>query len=226
MADDRDRSSELYVDPDLFMRGLDATRELLAAGTLRLLVGTAVRQFQFELTEEGSEELLTKCGLSLDDLRRVFFDIEDVLLAATRNVDVDRFARVRSDPERWEDRETEEAAVAIRKFNAVHDVFDVQELVRRIWLKANAKTAVPKRIDWEVAQKLGDEDTRPPGEDGRPVVFGVLRIGSEPADFRNPFREGTEIVVTVDEEDVAYMRDALNRLHRAMRNAHNGERHD
>ena len=186
---------------------------------LRLLVGAAGRRLQFELTEPDAKDALARASLTLSELRLVLFDLEDVLTAATTGVSADRFAAVRADPERWDDHEVESEDVSRWKLDLATQRFDIADLQRRVWLKSSSKNQLPIKFSWEVAVKHADDERPLPG--GGPVVFGTIRLASEPPDsgYSSPERAGDEVVVTVDKEDVGYMIDALVRLQRAMESA-------
>jgi hypothetical protein len=217
-------SSAVYVDLGLFERAVGAISELMAGQYLRLLIGSTLRRFQFALREDEAGDVLGRFSIDVTDLRAVLVDLEDVLVAVTSGVGAEMFVAKRSDPDRFDDGETEDPGVAAAKYELATESFDVEHLRRRVWLKRTSKSEVPGRFDWEVATKMADAENALP--DGDRVVMGKLRVASEPAEFRLPYIGAEqEITVTVDVEDVEYMIDSLNRLKEAMYQADKEEVH-
>jgi hypothetical protein len=221
-ADEHSRGlNAVYVDLPLFQRGVRTILALIEARSLRLLVGGSVRRFQFELHEDSAEEALSSHEISRLDLGRVFFDLEDVLVANTSGADREHFIRRRSDSKRFPDGEAEDPSVAGAKFDLVSRSFDIDGLARRVWIKSSAKTNVSRRFDWEVLIKCADSQAERPV--GGKMVTATLRVASEPPDLDVPIRlTHQEVVMTVDTEDIDYMIDSLKRLKEAIEQADTG----
>jgi hypothetical protein len=220
---DRQPSNEtMYVELALFERGLQAIAALRERAALRVLIGGSVRRFQFNVKDDQAHEVLERHGLDDESFRRVLVDLEDVLLPAVTGVDVEHFASRRADPNRFPDGEVEERETAEAKYKLVEEVFDIQALARRVWAKSTSKNELPGRFDWEVSRRLADAELE--GPDGEPALIATLRISAEPVDLTWPILpRATEITMTVDVEDVAFMIESLTRLEEALDGADNGE---
>jgi hypothetical protein len=208
------RRRRVYVPMEQFERGLEATQELLEAETLRLLVGSDLRRFQFELREPDAAETLTRHSLTLAEMKALFVDLEDILIAASKDIAVERFARSRADASRFPDGEVEDPQNATKKYLSAQKVFSFSAIRSRVWLKSSAKIDLASRFDWEVGRKYADAER--PRPDSGPVVFGTLRVAAEPGGLRLPFTAPKELSLLLDAEDVAYMIDTLRRLQAAM----------
>ena len=207
-------SDQIYVPWDWFERGVAALKAMKEANAVRLLVGGARRRLQFELKGRETEEIIEEHSLATWQLRRVLVDLEDILYAAAIDVSASDFARARSDPDRFVDHETEDLHTATRKYEAAIALFDPHDLGRRITLKEAAKTHIPSAFTWEVVRKQADDDESRTNE--WPTVAAVLRIASEAPDSSGLMQPGSEVVMTLDAEDVAYMIDSLRRLQEAL----------
>jgi hypothetical protein len=213
----------MYVGIEQFEAGMAAIADLLAVEALRLLVGSSLRpspiQFELRREDDSRQEILSRHGISYEELLGVFEDLDDCLNALLSGSSIERFSEVRSDPNRWEDGEHESRDIAERKMRLVMETFDAQVLRQRLWIKQTAKTAIPGRLDWEVLAKKADAASRLPG--GASIVFANLRLATEPSSTR-PIAltdQLRQINITVDAEDVGYMIDSLTRLRRALLNA-------
>ncbi len=213
----------MYLGRDAFGRGLGAIAALRDAGALRLLVlgtfvGRSPIQFELHETHDATSSVFQQHESDIDEMRRVIADVSDVLRAVVGQVAVERFVEVRTDPERWEDHETEDAETSRWKYEQVSTSFDIDTLRRRLWAKRAAKVDLPGRFDWEVSLTVGDATGAPPG--GKPVPIGTLRVQTEPS---QPALlsgiTGTEAILAVDAEDAAYMIDSLQRLLEALEEA-------
>ena len=205
-----DPASTMYVTLDLFRQGLIAIADLRRQACLQVLVGPPARRISVAIAEAVAETTLASHQLTLGQFRDVLGDLEDVLVAASEGVSEDRFVAVRTDPERWEDGETEPASQAAEKFRLVGEAFDLNALRQRLWLKATAKTPVPGRFEWEVVAKYADDSIDAPTE--RPARHALLRITSASPRLRLPLDPDAEVLMTVDEEDLDYMIGSLKRL--------------
>lgn len=205
--------SRIYVAEDLFRRGLAVLTALRESNELRILL--AVRgTLQFEIREERTavSETLAAANLTYDELEGVVWDVSDCLNAAIVGVSEDGFVTARTDTKRFSDGEVEDPEVARLKFRLATEIFDVDELRRRAWVKETSPVRIARRIQWDVLSKHATAVGLPPGN--RAVRFGALRFVLDSA--QGSLRDQAEFVITVDKEDVGFMIDTLNQLVRAL----------
>lgn len=210
----------LYVGPDLFERGIQALVGLREAGKLRILARHSPRspfQWEFRERDELVGQTVQEFDITLAELRKVIDDLDDSLMAIVAGIKEDHFVQVRSDPNRWQDGEVEDPDIARRKFQLTSSHFDVDDLRRRMWIKRTSKNDVPSSLTWEVVSKQVDHDDRAPA--GNQAVYATLRLEAETPGAplaASVVGGATEIVMTLDREDVGYMIDSLSRLKHAL----------
>jgi hypothetical protein len=146
-------------------------------------------------------------GLLRNDFQDAVVDIQEVLTALAQGVELDRSGEEPS----AEDPETTKAKITCTK-----EHFDIDLLQRRWWVKANTKTSLLFESGWDVSLKLLDEAQRPPED--KPVPEGLLALkGSR---FSSPLAfldsDNTELVLTVDREDIKAIMQTLRRLDEAL----------
>lgn len=166
--------------------------------------------FDIHFRDKAVAAAVDDLDLSREDFQRAIVDLQEVLGSIVADTDIDRTTS-EGEPE---DEETTQA-----KITATREYFDVPALQRRWWAKLNAKTDVLVQTGWDVSLKLLDEVKRPP--DDNPVPIGILnfkgsRLSTPLALLEN---ENTELLITVDREDVKALTHALRRLDEALADA-------
>lgn len=199
-------------------QAVGAIKDLRTAGAVRILVNPSWRRtrVQFEVVEahEDLELVLERRGLSREELKEAAPDVAEALAAAVAGIDAEAFAAQRAGSEAHpgvvDDSAADTLAMARDSFSD-----DLPKLKARLWVKTSAKNHVPSEFEWETATKHVDSETTPPN--ARPATFATLKISS--TSLEPPFISGNpsrDVIMVVDEEDVAYMLDSLTRLKVAM----------
>jgi hypothetical protein len=163
--------------------------------------------FDVHFRDQALASAVDDLGLTRNEFQSAIADIQEVLAALAQGVELDRT----TDEEGTEDRETTQ-----EKIRCVEGCFDIPSIQRRWWMKANAKNHLLFESGWDVSLKVLDEAQRPP--DDEPVPAGLLAIkGSRFATPLAIFDSGnTELVLTVDREDIKAMMQTLRRLDEAL----------
>jgi hypothetical protein len=134
-------------------------------------------------------------------------DVEHVLSAVVASADPNDFARHRAEAE------DEDEAVATAKFELIRKRFDLAPLRAKRWIKQTSKVAWISGLEWDVAAKVADDDY--PNPHSKPVHFATVRLASAGPRRPNPITGETarsEVVVTVDRDDVGVLRRFFQRL--------------
>jgi hypothetical protein len=161
--------------------------------------------FDIHFRDKAVVAALDESGLSRKEFRDIVEEAEEVLASLIQG----------SPLSRGED-EGEDEQLTEEKMKSLRASFDIEELNKRSWIKANAKSDVLLSSGWDVSLKLVDEAQLPP--DDKPVVTGLLTIkGSR---VQSPFAifgvESTELLLTTDRADVKAMMQTLRRLDEAL----------
>jgi hypothetical protein len=166
--------------------------------------------FDLHFRDQAVADAVDDLGLTRSAFRRAVSDLQEVLGALARDQDLDR-ASEKDDPE---DKEVTKA-----KLETAREHFDVPDLRKRWWVKANTKNDLLMESGWDVSLKLLDEAERPP--ENQPVAVGLLGLkGSKFAGPLSIFDSAThDLTVTVDREDIKAMRETLRRLDEALAEA-------
>lgn len=210
----------MAVSTQDFERVAIALRDLEEASVCRIVIlpviplpyATQLVQFNVLHDEPGASEILDARDLDQQTLEDVADEVAETLTAVITNVGPDRYAVMRArrrrgaTTEQTGDPDPEDE----KKYRLAEQIFDITGLQARLWVKQTSKTLVPVTVEWELADKIADDNAQPPA--GRPVRFGTLRIVGRPSRF-NPFEVGDEALsMVVDREDVLLMLDILTRL--------------
>jgi len=163
--------------------------------------------FDVHFRDQAVASAVDELGLTRNEFQSAVADIQEVLAALAQGVELDRTAG---------EEETEDREVTRQKIGCVEGCFDIPSLRRRWWVKANTKNHLLYESGWDVSLKLLDEAQRPPDDD--PVPAGLLALkGSRFATPLAIFDSGnTELILTVDREDIKAMMQTLRRLDEAL----------
>jgi hypothetical protein len=169
--------------------------------------------FDVHFRDQAVAAAVEDLGLSRSDFQEAILDIQEVLAALAQGIELDRTND--KDPE---DQQTTDAKVQCAK-----ECFDIDALQRRWWVKANTKTSLLFESGWDVSLKVLDEAQVPPED--RPVVAGLLALkGSR---FSTPLAfldsDNTELLLTVDRQDIKAIMQTLRRLDEALVEAEHKE---
>jgi hypothetical protein len=206
-----------YTDVEAFSEAVESLRRFWDARTLRLLVNATEYEppVQFELAADDPsvEEFRNSPDFTL-----LMWDVTDLLWLAMRNVPMEAITTLRANPERFGDTdlvEPEPPEVTAKKLELLSRALDLEHLRRRRWMKERAKTLLASRLDWDISVKHLDATGNVP--DDEPMAYATLRIAGRAAgDESEDPGAARELVLTLDEEDVGYILDSLNRLDSAL----------
>lgn len=163
--------------------------------------------FDVHFRDQAVASAVEELGLTRNEFQTAVTDIQEVLASLAQGVELDRSAG----EEEEEDRETTQ-----EKVRFVEGCFDIPSLRRRWWVKANAKNHLLFESGWDVSLKILDEAQRPPDDESVPAGLLALK-GSR---FSTPLAifdsANTELVLTVDREDIKAMMQTLRRLDEAL----------
>lgn len=164
---------------------------------------------------ESLERMAHSADLALEELRASKRELEAILTAHAGGASADAFVRVTHSHSKEGEQEDEESLR--RKFGLVAELFDTETLRQRSWVKFTSKSPNFYRLDWEVLEKIADDDySRPEGE---PVRFALMQLKTQE---RGRDGELSETVTTfaVDSIDVEIISRGLDRL---LKSLHRGE---
>src|SRR2546423_1849848 len=136
----------MYVESDLFKRSVEALAELQDASALRVSFLPTPRgpSLVFALVERHPDiaAILGRHDVEINDVRETTLDLTDILSAIIGGAEIDDFVAIRSSSERWDDGEAEEPEIARTKWQLVHAAFDIDELRKRVFIKATTKDPI------------------------------------------------------------------------------------
>lgn len=204
-----------------FERGATALRELEEASVCRVVIlspyGPQFVQFIVLRDDPRAEQVLESHGLDAEALEAVTDEVAEALTAVINDAGPDRFARLRARRRTSREEPGEADPEDAEKYRIAERTFDVSRLKARAWIKQTAKDLLPVTVEWEIADKVADDDVPRPSE--TPVRFATVRIVGGSADF-DPFQAAkADLSLTVDREDVLVMLDILTRLRDAFSEA-------
>ncbi len=222
-----------------FEKAASVLRELEQASLCRVVIlapfgqpSRPVRFVQFVVVDDDQRtaQILEAASLSRETLGNGSDEVARVLSAVLKDSGATGFAqqqsRLRAQQqsrlrERASPGRTPEASEGStgdeEKYRIAERTFDIPALKARVWLKRTAKDNLPVSIEWEVADKVQDEDVRRPSD--RPVRFATVRFVGTPARYDLFQTQTREMLLTVDREDVLVMLDILERLRDAFESA-------
>lgn len=142
-------------------------------------------------------------------MKDVADEVAAILTAIVSGVSAKDFARQTT-------RDAKEFPILTERYALVAEQFPLAPLRRRAWLKRTTKNQVARFFDWEVAVKTHDSTLSDPTEGFAPLAFGTIRLTTESS---VEVLADRETAITVDEEDVAYLLESLQRLQACMRSS-------
>jgi len=206
----------MLTDIRQFRKGLRALSELRRSGALRFIAGIpGVVPTKIELLEGGEHgehfrRKLDSVGLKRAEFDEVVAEVADVLEGILSGVDVDEWTRnavpAGSDIDA-ESRIRDKRDLVSKEFSE-----DIRTLRDRTWIKATAKTEIVNSVSWDVSLKHGTDADDKPHES--PVPYAILQITAMPTVDFGSLKERT-VTVTLDDEDIQYLLDTLERLYAA-----------
>lgn len=166
--------------------------------------------FDVHFRDDAVASAVNESGLSRKEFRDAIEDAEEVLASALQASPLNRAG----------DDGGEDEKITEQKVGYVREHFDIEDLRKRSWIKANTKSDVLLESGWDVSLKVIDEAQQPPGS--KPVPVGLLALKGSRA--QNPVAlimetDATELLLTTDRSDIKAMMQTLRRLDEALASA-------
>jgi hypothetical protein len=196
-----------------------ALREMQARELVRALVGTH-NHVQLEVRRNSDvDAFLAERELTREQVLHAATQVATILSALLNGMGPEEFARERARGQGVDEAGIQEAVPSLTdRFAHVAELFPLDDLRLRAWLKDTSKNEVPRILDWDVSVKL--DDARRPAPAGTRLPYATLRLATEsPLDLYADH----EVAVTLDEEDVAFILDLLLQLQVSLRAARESE---
>lgn len=201
-----------------FERAARCVQSLVELGVAKLLISNVFQrtiiQAVFDTNHDDYEPTLENCGLTRKLLTENLGDLSETLSAASSLVEPDEFGKIVCEQRDEEELGPEDWA---RRLILVREIFDVDDLRRRVWVKRTAKTEIPGNFEWDVSTKVVDDDYVRPGES--PVPYAVIRIGTSAGISGVLSPNESSLTLSLDHEDVRHWIDVLERLDNALSDA-------
>jgi hypothetical protein len=195
----------MYLTEGAFAEAVDRLLALRRDGQAWLLISPDAVRFNLARNVASPE------------LREQAREVSEAVSSVVRGESPEEFAQRRASPLArafgYGEEEPESVDVAERKLQLVTERFDTAELARRHWLKQTSKTPTPATVEWDVATKYAEDMIDRPSEDAIP--FGLVRFRARAVQV-TPAEPISEVVMTVDSEDVDFVIGVLTELRATM----------